>query len=89
MRMAAESIVARAADQLEGINPKSLEVLRGCKLEPLLAEAVPGVPVQFERVGYFVADGVDSKPRAPVLNRTFTLKDAWARIEKKQAAGSS
>src|SRR5262245_33618796 len=78
--------VAEGADFTENINPSSLEVLRGCKLEPLLAEAVPGVPIQFERVGYFVADGIDSKPGAPVFNRTVTLKDAWARIEKKQSA---
>ena len=68
-----------------GLNPASLEVLRGCKLEPLLADALHGVPLQFERVGYFVADP-DSKPCAPVFNRTVALKDAWARIGKKQLA---
>jgi glutaminyl-tRNA synthetase len=44
----------------------------------------PGTSVQFERVGYFVADPVDSRPGRPVFNRTVTLKDAWARIEKRQ-----
>ena len=46
------------------------------------------MPIQFERVGYFVADAVDSRPGAPVFNRTVTLKDAWARIEKKQGSVS-
>jgi glutaminyl-tRNA synthetase len=78
--------VSEGADFTDDVNPASLEVLRGCKLEPILAEAAPGVPVQFERVGYFVADAVDSRPDAPVFNRTVTLKDAWARIEKKQGA---
>ena len=72
--------------KLTGLNPASLEVRTGCKLEPSLADVVPGVPVQFERVGYFVPDP-DSRPDALVFNRTVTLKDAWARIEKKQAPG--
>jgi glutaminyl-tRNA synthetase len=75
--------VPDGVDFTAGINPASLETLRGCKLEPLLAEAPSGVPVQFERVGYFVADA-DSRPGSLVFNRTVTLKDAWARIEKKQ-----
>src|SRR5439155_20323993 len=62
-------------DIADTVNPASLEVLRGCKLEPLLATATPGVPVQFERVGYFVADAGDSRPDALVFNRTVTLKD--------------
>src|SRR5262249_57759611 len=78
--------VPEGSDFMEGINPVSIEVLAGCKLEPLLAEASPGEPIQFERVGYFVLD-VDSRPGALVLNRTVTLKDAWARIEKRQGAG--
>jgi len=69
------------------LNPASLETLRGCKLEPSLAGAEVGTPVQFERLGYFCADSGDSRPGAPVFNRTVTLKDAWARIEKKQSRG--
>jgi glutaminyl-tRNA synthetase len=65
------------------LNPASLEVLSGCKLEPALAQARPGERFQFERLGYFVADAVDSRPGAPVFNRTVTLKDSWAKIEKK------
>ena len=72
------------ADFLTGLNPASCEILRGCRLEASLAEAVPGAPLQFERVGYFVADPRDSRPGAPVFLRTVTLKDAWARVEKRQ-----
>jgi glutaminyl-tRNA synthetase len=79
--------VPEGADFTEGINPASIEVLQGCKLEPMLAEASPGEPIQLERVGYFVLDP-DSRPGALVLNRTVTLKDAWARIEKRQGAAS-
>lgn len=73
-------------DLIDDLNPTSLEVLTGCKLEPALAEAPAGVPVQFERTGYFVPDPVDSRPGAIVFGRTVTLKDPWARIEKRQGA---
>ncbi len=72
-------------DFTTGLNPDSLEVLKGCKLEPSLANPALGTPVQFERLGYFCADREDSKPGVPVFDRTVTLKDAWARIEKQQA----
>jgi len=72
------------ADFTSGLNPRSLEVLTGCRLERALADAAPGAPLQFERVGYFVADARDSRPGAPVFLRTVTLKDAWARAEKRQ-----
>lgn len=68
---------------LEYLNPASLEVLTGCKVEPSLANAEGGARYQFERLGYFCADGVDSKPGALVFNRTVTLRDTWAKIEKK------
>ena len=80
--------VPEGSDFTDGINPASIEVLRGCKLEPLLAQATPGEHIQLERVGYFVPDS-DSRPGSLVLNRTVTLKDAWARIEKRQAAKSA
>ena len=57
-------------------------MVRG-KLEPGLAELGPGEIVQLERSGYFCADSVDSKPGAPVLNRSVGLRDSWAKIEKK------
>ncbi len=68
---------------LNAINPNALQVLNNCKLEKSLAEAKPGQHFQFERQGYFVADVKDSKPGAPVFNRVVTLKDSWARAQKK------
>jgi glutaminyl-tRNA synthetase len=65
------------------INPHSLELLTDCFLEPSLAEAKPGDKFQFERTGYFCSD-LDSVPGKPVFNRTVTLKDTWAKIERKQ-----
>jgi glutaminyl-tRNA synthetase len=70
------------SDFLAQLNPRSLEVLRGCKLEPSLASAPPGSRFQFERLGYFCVDP-DSKPGAPVFNRTVTLKDTWAKIRDR------
>jgi glutaminyl-tRNA synthetase len=65
------------------LNPHSLEVLTGCQLEPSLADAAPGSRCQFERMGYFCVDSVDSTPEHLVFNRTVTLKDEWERIQKK------
>ena len=76
--------VAEGEDWKENINPASLQVLMNCKLEPSLAQAKPGEHLQFERLGYFCVDSVDSKEGAPVFNRTVTLRDSWARIEKMQ-----
>jgi glutaminyl-tRNA synthetase len=73
-------------DWTSALNPRSLEVLRGCKLEPALAAARPGDALQFERVGYFVVDARDARPGAPVFVRTVTLKDAWVRAERRQGA---
>ena len=64
-------------DADDELNPKSLEVVGGARLEPSLAGAKPASRWQLERVGYFVFDTVDSKPGAPVLNRTVTLRDSW------------
>ena len=66
------------------LNPHSLEILRGCKLEPMLGAAKPGSRFQFERVGYFCVDGKDSAPGAPVFNRIVGLKDTWAKIEQRE-----
>jgi len=71
---------------LSNINPESLQVLKGCKVEPMLGNAPPGGRFQFERVGYFCADAKDSKPGAPVFNRTVTLRDTWAKIEQREGA---
>jgi glutaminyl-tRNA synthetase len=67
-------------DIMADLNPGSLEVLRGCLLEPSLAQASIGKPVQFERQGYFCADP-DSAPGQPVFNRTVGLRDTWARVQ--------
>jgi glutaminyl-tRNA synthetase len=66
-------------DPLDDLNPHSLERLTGCKVEPSLAMVGPGARFQFERLGYFCADP-DTRPGAPVFNRTVTLKDSWAKI---------
>jgi glutaminyl-tRNA synthetase len=71
-------------DALSDLNPESLDVLTGCKVEPILAEATTSQRFQFERQGYFSVDP-DSKPGAPVFNRTVTLKDSWARITARSA----
>ncbi|PKO17079.1 glutamine--tRNA ligase [candidate division BRC1 bacterium HGW-BRC1-1] len=76
--------VPEGGDFTDNLNPASLEVLTGCKLEPALGEVKPGgIPVQFERLGYFHLDPIDSAPGKPVFNRTATLKDAWQRAQKK------
>jgi len=66
---------------VQSINPNSLEVLNAAQLEPSLANTTPGERFQFERMGYFCTD-LDSKPGALVFNRTVTLRDTWAKIEK-------
>jgi glutaminyl-tRNA synthetase len=66
------------------LNPGSLEVLNGCKLEPSLANAAPASRCQFERLGYFCVDSKDSSPESLVFNRTVTLRDTWAKIVKAQ-----
>jgi len=74
-------------DVAASLNPKSLEVLTGCRLEPSLAGATPGSRYQFERQGYCCVD-LDTRPGALVFNRTVTLRDTWARIEKGQKGRS-
>jgi glutaminyl-tRNA synthetase len=65
------------------LNPHSLEVLSNAYIEPALAHVQAGARVQFERLGYFCADIVDSTPGDPVFNRIVTLKDEWAKLQKK------
>jgi len=65
------------------LNPKSLEVLSSCRVEPALKNAAPGSRHQFERMGYFCVDSADSTPERLVFNRIVTLKDEWAKIQKK------
>jgi glutaminyl-tRNA synthetase len=74
------SAVAEGVDWKATLNPRSLEVVKGAKLEPSLAAAAPESRWQFERMGYFCADRRDSKPGALVFNRTVTLRDEWAKL---------
>ena len=71
------------------LNPRSLEVLDGCKVEPGLADAAQGDRLQFERQGYFCVDTGDSAPGRPVFNRTVGLRDTWARVRKSAAQGGT
>ena len=72
-----------AADDYNSVlNPESLVTLNSCQLEPGLADATPEVRYQFERLGYFCVDSVDSKPGALVFNRTVSLRDSWAKAQK-------
>jgi len=69
-------------DLLDDLNEDSLTVLGNCQIEPALADAEIGMPVQFERQGYFCAD-IDSTPDRPVFNRTIALRDTWAKMQNK------
>ena len=86
----AEDPGALAAEDLDSsLNPESLQILRGCKLEPGLAQAAPGSRFQFERQGYFCVDSADSSKQRPVFNRTVALRDTWARIESARKSGGN
>jgi glutaminyl-tRNA synthetase len=74
-------------DWKDELNPGSLEIVAGAMIEKHLADAPAGSSWQFERLGYFFADPLDSKPGAPVFNRTATLRDTWARIERTGTQG--
>jgi glutaminyl-tRNA synthetase len=73
---------ARGVDYTAFLNPASETVLRDCRVEPSLATAEPGTAFQFERLGYFAVDP-ESKPGALVFNRTVTLRDEWAKVQKR------
>jgi glutaminyl-tRNA synthetase len=70
------------ADFLTQVNPASLEILTGCKVEESLTQARPEARYQFERQGFFCADRFDHAPGRPVFNRTVTLRDSWAKAAK-------
>jgi glutaminyl-tRNA synthetase len=71
-------------DFFEKVNPKSVENLNSCKLEPALRDAEPGYRCQFERLGYFCADIADSSAHNPIFNRIVSLRDTWAKVQKTQ-----
>ena len=79
--------VEEGQDFTANLNPNSLEIVNGAKLEPSLQGARPGLPYQFERLGYFAVDP-DTTPEKPVFNRTVALRDTWAKIEKKTEKNS-
>ena len=74
--------VSEGSDWLANINPNSLDHLTHCRVEPYLADAKPGERYQFERLGYFCVDTEDFSSHRPVFNRTVTLRDTWAKMEK-------
>ena len=84
-RLFAAEFPDREENFLHALNPSSLKVLQGCKLEPSLTAARPGERVQFERQGYFSVDTKLSRPGAPVFNRIVGLKDTWAKIEGRSS----
>ncbi len=81
-----ENPSAAKGEFTDHLNPDSLEILPDCRLEPSLAEAGPGERFQFERLGYFCVDKA-SAPDLPIFNRIVTLRDTWAKIQKKAQKG--
>jgi glutaminyl-tRNA synthetase len=75
--------VEEGQDFFSSLNPNSLEVVSDARIEPSLVALEPGSRVQFERLGYFCVDP-DSAPGRRVFNRTVTLRDTWAKIEKRR-----
>ncbi len=73
----------KSEDFVDHLNPDALTVIREAVVEPMVAEGRPGDFYQFERTGYFIHDSEDSAPGKPVLNRSVTLRDTWARLEKQ------
>jgi glutaminyl-tRNA synthetase len=76
--------VEEGKDFRSNLNPDSLEILKGCYVEQSLADAKPGITYQFERQGYFCVDSKNSNNGALVFNRTISLRDSWAKIEKSR-----
>ena len=76
--------VEEGADFTANLNPNSLRTLTSCKVEPSLAHAAPGSRYQFMRQGYFCLDPVDSAGGALIFNRTVSMRDTWAKIQRAQ-----
>lgn len=72
------------SDFKANLNPRSLEKLTSCRVEPSLADAKPGIRYQFLRQGYFCLDSIDWRQGALVFNRIVSLRDSWAKIEKAE-----
>lgn len=78
------SDVPEGAEFTVNLNPNSLIALPTCPVEPSLKNAPAGARYQFERLGYFSVDSIDTSGEKPVFNRIVTLRDTWAKIEKKK-----
>lgn len=78
--------VEEGHDFTENLNPESLQILHGCRIEPSLRDAEPGTKVQFERLGYYCVDR--DSGQTLVFNRTIGLRDTWAKIEKRATTGA-
>jgi glutaminyl-tRNA synthetase len=76
--------VGEGDDYTKCLNPRSLETLTSCRVEPSLAEGEPGSKYQFERLGYFSADSKDSSSRKLVFNRILPLRDTWAKVASQE-----
>lgn len=79
-----EDPLGEEGDWKDYIDPESLEVLKGCRVEPAVKKMDKGIPFQFERTGYFVIDQ-DTREDNLVINRTATLRDTWSKIQKKMS----
>lgn len=79
-----ENPMDQEGNYLDYLNPESLVVNDNCVVEPFVATVEPATRWQFERMGYFYADPVDSEKGKPVFNRIVTLKDSWVKVEQKQ-----
>jgi glutaminyl-tRNA synthetase len=75
--------IPEGQDFTSTLNPESLVLVQGAKVEPSVKDDPPGSRYQFERVGYFVSDALDSRASALVFNRTVTLKDSWEKVKAK------
>jgi glutaminyl-tRNA synthetase len=77
--------VPEGADFTVNLNPRSVEALSSCMAEPRLGNATSGERYQFERMGYFVVDGISSVSGKTVFNRIVTLRDTWVKVQSKLA----
>jgi glutaminyl-tRNA synthetase len=78
----ANPLADKNKDYREFLNPHSLDLVPNAKVEPAVATGAPGDYFQFERVGYFTIDQDSNDPQRPILNRTVSLRDSWAKINK-------
>ena len=80
----AETPGSKTGNMLDDLNPNSLTILEGCKIEPALEKTTPGETVQFERHGYFCVDVESEKDSSQIIfNRTIGLRDTWAKLQKQ------